>query len=138
MDVKKRFIIILIIGIVLLLGFYLITRSISNLTGFSITSTITGASVQSTGERDILAKCLTEKGIKMYGTYKCGYCNSQKQMFSESFQYIDYIECDSAGENAAPSTCQEAGVNAYPTWIINNKKYEGEQSLNKLKQISEC
>ena len=42
---------------------------------------------------EILAKCLQEKGIKMYGASWCTYTNNQKNMFGESWKYIDYIEC---------------------------------------------
>lgn len=34
---------------------------------------------------DDFAKCLTEKGAKMYGTSWCGHCKNQKALFGDSF-----------------------------------------------------
>jgi hypothetical protein len=118
---------------VIVLAFYA-TSSVSKMTGKTI---ITGASINS-NEAEALAKCLTEKGAKMYGAYWCGHCQNQKQMFGSAFQHIDYIECDSSGENANPVACDEAGIRGYPTWVINGQQYPGEQSFDKLKELTGC
>jgi hypothetical protein len=61
------------------------------------------------------ARSLTESGAKMYGAYWCGHCNSQKKMFGDAWQFIDYVEC-SEQDGSQSDQCAEAGIKAYPTW----------------------
>ena len=82
---------------------------------------------------DNFAKCLTEKEIKIYGTEWCSHCKNQKQTFGNSFQYIDYIDCDKN-----KNECLKSDIQGYLTWEIDGKKYPGEQSLQRLSQLSEC
>ncbi len=94
--------------------------------------------VGSSDKKDTLAKCLTEKGAKMYGADWCSHCKNQKNEFGSSFQYVDYVECDPSGPNANPEACKVTGVEGYPTWIIDGVKYPGEQQLSTLAKISGC
>jgi len=82
---------------------------------------------------DDFAKCLTEKGAKMFGTEWCAHCKDQKKLFGDSFQYIDYIDCDKNEKE-----CDTAGIKGYPTWIIDGEKYEGEQKLSRLASLTGC
>ncbi len=82
---------------------------------------------------DEFAKCLTEKGAVMYGTYWCKYCNAQKREFGDSFKFVDYVECS---EN--PDDCTEKGIQGFPTWIINENKYPGKQPLARLAALTNC
>lgn len=82
---------------------------------------------------DLFAQCLTEQGATMYGTDWCGACQSQKEIFGSSFQYINYVDCD---RNRAE--CQSAGVTGFPTWRINGQSYSGLQQFSNLAQISGC
>ncbi|MBR9683089.1 hypothetical protein GOV03_00955 [Candidatus Woesearchaeota archaeon] len=91
-----------------------------------------GGDVADTG-KDALAKCLTEKGIKMYGTEWCPHCKNQKELFGDSFKQVDYIDCDKR-----KSECAQAGIKGYPTWIIEGEKYPGVQQLGKLATLSNC
>lgn len=93
---------------------------------------VTGKSIES-GQYDVFAQCLTEAGLKMYGTDWCGYCKKQKELFGDSFQYIDYIDCDKNRQE-----CLDAGVKGYPTWKINEQNYPGLQSLERLAELTEC
>lgn len=83
-----------------------------------------------------LAKHLRERGAVMYGSYKCPHCNAQKAMFGDASVYVNYVECDPAGENAKPSLCYSRGIINFPTWEINGSYYEGAKSLQELAQIS--
>ncbi len=87
---------------------------------------------------DSFAQCLTEKGAAMYGAYWCNHCAAQKEMFGKSFKYINYIECDSRGENAKPELCEQAAITGYPTWIIDRKQYKGVQQFETLASITNC
>jgi glutaredoxin len=90
-------------------------------------------SATSPGDYDDFADCLTNKGIKMYGTEWCSHCKDQKELFGKSFKKVDYIDCD-----ARRSECKDAGVNSYPTWIIDGEQYSGTQSLRELVELSDC
>ena len=76
------------------------------------------------GEFDSFAQCLTEKGATMYGTAWCSHCKNQKAAFGSSFQFVDYVDCDQES-----GKCKLAGVESYPTWIIDGEKYPGEQTF---------
>lgn len=72
------------------------------------------------GEYDLFAQCLTDSGAKMYGVYWCSHCAEQKEMFGKSFEFVNYIECDSRGDDANPEACDAAGIQGYPTWIFED------------------
>ena len=90
----------------------------------------TGSAVM-TGQYDDFAKYLTEQGVIMYGTEWCPHCQNQKELFGDSFQYIDYVDCDKN-----PSECSEAGVQGYPTWVIYGQSYAGTLQISRLIQLS--
>ncbi len=79
------------------------------------------------------ANCLTDKGIVMYGTDWCHYCQDQKEMFGTHFGKINYVNCEY--DKAA---CTAAGVRGYPTWAIGGVNYPGVQQLEKLAELSGC
>lgn len=85
------------------------------------------------GKYDYFAKCLTEKGVKMYGTDSCSHCQNQKHDFGKSFKYVDFTNC-----NYAQSVCNLKGITGYPTWIVEEKSYPGEQSFQRLSELTGC
>lgn len=85
------------------------------------------------GKYDEFAKCLTEKGVIMYGTDWCPHCRNQKAMFGKSFRYVNYVNCE-----VEKAKCDIAGIRAYPTWIINGKTYLGTRDLIELANLSGC
>ena len=85
-----------------------------------------------------LAQCLTDKSVTMYGAYWCGHCIDQKNLFGNSFKYVDYIECDERGDNSQPERCQIEGITGYPTWKINGQTISGVISLNELSAMVNC
>ena len=84
-------------------------------------------------ELDNFAQCLTDNEVKMYGTEWCSHCQNQKKLFGKSFKFVDYIDCDKNKD-----VCLSAGIKGYPTWKINGESYPGEQSLERLAQLSGC
>jgi len=80
-----------------------------------------------------LAKCLTEKGIKMYGSIYCPHCAAQKALFGDAFKFVNYVECTNA-ENS--NLC--SGLMGVPAWDIQGQIYYGKQELSKLKELSGC
>jgi uncharacterized membrane protein/glutaredoxin len=74
-----------------------------------------------------LAEHLADKGVLFYGASWCPHCQEQKRMFGPSAKRLPYIECNLAGPTAPQaSACTAAGVDTYPTWVINGRRYVGQ------------
>lgn len=84
---------------------------------------------------DGFAQCLAEKKITMYGAVWCSHCQNQKKLFGSAFKYVPYVECPQETK-----ICTEKGIKGFPTWLTEDGsvKLEGEQSLEKLAEISGC
>lgn len=81
----------------------------------------------------ILAQCLTEKGVKMYGAVWCSHCQRQKKAFGEAFKYITYIECDPKTDLESAKICLNDKVESYPTWrFADGTELIGEQDVEQL------
>ncbi|MBT7102524.1 hypothetical protein HN935_03365 [archaeon] len=85
------------------------------------------------GEYDEFASCLGESGATMYGTEWCHVCRSQKDLFGDSFDFVNYVDCDRQRD-----VCLAALVGGYPTWVIGGESYPGFQSFEKLAELSGC
>ena len=86
---------------------------------------------EATGPEDpmirALAEHLADKGVRFYGASWCPHCQEQKRLFGASARRLPYIECNLAGPNAPQaSACTSAGVQNYPTWIINGRAIAGQ------------
>ena len=93
---------------------------------------------KSTAYSRSLAKHLAETGAKMYGAFWCSHCIEQKETFGAGAE-IPYVECFPNGwERGTPvaDACSAANVEGFPTWVIDGKKLEGEQTLEKLAELS--
>ena len=83
---------------------------------------------------DGFAQCLTDAGARFYGTEWCSHCQAQKEMFGESMEFINFIDCD---QNKAE--CQAIGITGYPTWHFNDKtKLPGRQRFQTLANKTGC
>lgn len=88
---------------------------------------------------DELAKCITNKDAKMYGTFWCHNCTTQKNLFGGSSKYINYIECDPRAENSQAEVCVKKGITAYPTWEFSDKsRLEGVRPMEELAKKTNC
>ena len=85
-----------------------------------------------------LAEHLQETDSTMYGAYWCPHCQEQKDLFGPVFdEAVPYVECSPNGPGAPQAQeCQEAGIQSYPTWIIDGERYRGRQSLEQLAELS--
>ena len=79
-----------------------------------------------------IAKCIASKS-KLYIQLGCHACITQENLFGESYQYLNKIDC-----YYDTQTCINENITATPTWIINGKKYIGVQSIEELQQITNC
>jgi len=86
----------------------------------------------SPGRFDSFAKCLSEKGATMYGAMSwCQYTQKQRAMFGKSFKYLKYEEY-----TEFPAASEK--IRKTPTWIIDDKVYEGVQSFDRLSGVTGC
>jgi hypothetical protein len=98
---------------------------------------ISGCSSSGT-DTEQLAKCLSEKGAKMYGAFWCGHCQDQKAMFGDDWQYVSYVECSTMNYQQTEE-CKQAGITGYPTWEFGDgSRKSGALSFEQLKEKSGC
>ncbi len=91
-----------------------------------------GLAVQNTDVSEEVAKYIGEHSV-LYMRTTCPHCVDQEKMFGENVKYLNMIDGDKA-ENVQKFI--DAGVTEVPTWIINNQKYVGVQSIEKLKELT--
>lgn len=100
---------------------------------------ISACNSKPTGNLDDFAKCITEKGTIFYGAYWCPHCIKNKEMFGNSINYINYVECAIQGSNEQNPICVLEGVKGYPTWkFSDNSTHEGEITLQELSTKTGC
>jgi glutaredoxin len=98
-----------------------------------MTSVLTACGTREAAPFDSFAQCLTDKEVVMYGADTCPHCQTQKKSFKGSFDLVNFVEC-----NSSPKECQDAGIKAYPTWIIDGEASEGRLSLSEIAEKSGC
>lgn len=118
------------IGIIMLVSVAFVIFAINNP---RITANATNIPTKASGVYDEFAKCLYSKGAVMYGTDWCSHCKKQKELFEDSFEYINFVDCDDNKQE-----CLDANVIGYPTWVIDNQNYAGKRSLKELSTLSDC
>jgi hypothetical protein len=86
-----------------------------------------------------LAGRLREAGAAMYGAFWCTHCVAQKEAFgADAAAALPYVECYPGGYRGAGSiarACVDAGVQGFPTWIINGQAIEGDWPLPYLEAV---
>jgi hypothetical protein len=91
------------------------------------------------GKLDDFATCIKSSGAKFYGAFWCPHCQNQKAEFGSSAHLLPYIECSTPDGKSQNATCNDAGIQGYPTWIFpDGHKETGEQSLQKLADATSC
>ncbi|MBS3072976.1 C2H2-type zinc finger protein [Candidatus Pacearchaeota archaeon] len=91
------------------------------------------------GKYDDFAQCLTDNNVTMYGAWWCNHCQDQKDLFGDSWQYVNYIECSTPDGNAQLPVCTNAGIGGYPTWELSNgSRIDRVLTLKYLSQITNC
>ncbi len=98
-----------------------------------------GKEKSSSALMDDFAKCLTEKGAVMYGTFWCPHCAKTKKLFGSSFNYINYIECDPRGDNEQSILCISKSIDKYDTWEFSDgTRIIIEPTLEQFSQKTGC
>lgn len=92
-------------------------------------------------KHDTFARCLKNRGVKMYGAYWCPHCQEQKEKFGASFEYAPYIECGIEGNlHGVAQVCKDEGIKHYPTWQFppTGERVEHIFSLEELSDRTGC
>lgn len=74
--------------------------------------------------------CIADNS-ELYVQLGCHACETQEKLFGENYQYLNIIDCFYELDK-----CEE--ITHAPTWIIDDKKYTGVQSIEKLKELTGC
>jgi glutaredoxin len=86
-----------------------------------------------------IAKCLTQKGVTMYGAVWCSHCKRQKDRFKDAFQYINYIECDPHTNPEQAKICLDKKIEGVPSWEFPDGSIErGEKEVQELAEKAGC
>jgi hypothetical protein len=92
-------------------------------------------------KHDALARCLKDRGVKMYGAWWCPHCQEQKEKFGASFEYAPYIECGIEGDvHGKSQACKDDNISHYPTWQFPpaGERVERVFSLQELSDRTGC
>jgi hypothetical protein len=90
---------------------------------------------------DDFARCLTARGVKMYGAWWCPHCVEEKEKFAASFAYVSYVECGIKGDlHGQSQACKDANIKNYPTWQFppTGERVERVFSLEELSDRTGC
>lgn len=82
-------------------------------------------------ESDVpLGELLTKSDATCYGAEWCGFTKKQLSELSDEASAFTYVDCE-----VEKDRCNDAGINAFPTWTINGKRHEGFMSKPRLQQV---
>ena len=105
----------------------------ANLAISSYTQTYTGQAISKQSDTEAFARCLTSRGVVMYGHGQEESTMLQKQMFGNTFWYVNYVDCERQTEY-----CESKGISSFVTWEKNGKKFGGALDFKDLSLISGC
>lgn len=86
--------------------------------------------------------CLEKNGVKMYGMFTCGHCNTQKKSLGPKaeleFDRV-YVECSPYVDDNQSLDCIANDINRVPTWIFSEDVVvEGFIDMERLQELSGC
>lgn len=85
------------------------------------------------------AQCLTDKGAVLYGAFWDSSTKKQMDYFGADVVDINYVECGVQGDyRAQEQVCQDAGILAFPTWVISGVKHMGIHTAEHLAALTGC
>jgi len=84
------------------------------------------------GTQEQTAICIGKNSV-VYIQLGCHACESQEKLFGDTYKYINEVDCFYEREK-----CSNEEIRVTPTWVINEQKYEGVQSIEKLKELTGC
>lgn len=122
-EAKKSTKVLLKLGliIVLIVIFFLASSAITKYTGYLVI-----------GEKDETERgiCLKQQDITLYINSE----DTGKTLSAIGLEYLEYVKIMNCIENK--KFCSSKGVDAFPTWIINNERIKGD--FEELLEHTEC
>lgn len=95
-----------------------------------ITISVVIINSRSNGVSKEITECIG-KNSELYTQLGCHACQVQEEMFGKNSQYLNVIDCWYERDKCF-------NIQYTPTWIINNQKYTGLQTIEKLKELTGC
>ncbi|MBL7051868.1 MAG: vitamin K epoxide reductase family protein, partial [Nanoarchaeota archaeon] len=94
--------------------------------------------VQAEQNYNDFAQCLTDSGLVIYSSSQCGACAYQEDLFGDSYELLNVVECHPASEDYNPELCNEREISATPTWIleVEGEEFEREIGYQNFEQLS--
>ena len=94
-------------------------------------------------QRNALARCMTEKGWRLYASATCPHCLKQREILGDAYSLIDSIECYAHAPNSQVELCVEKKILKVPAWSLEKegkvlKRVTGAYPLKKLAELSGC
>lgn len=120
-----RLLITILLLTFLIIVFYFITRSITIHTGFFISD-------NSNKENDFLA-CLNEKKMLIFINSEDSSGSLQRLRI---YEYLDKFEIYNCARNN--NLCLLENIDYFPTFLIENKKIEGDMDVIVLSEMTKC
>tara|TARA_B110000046_G_scaffold175391_1_gene200016 strand:+ start:535 stop:915 length:381 start_codon:yes stop_codon:yes gene_type:complete len=77
-----------------------------------------------------LADRLKSANAICFGAEWCGFTKKQLAETQSLTGAYSYVDCETD-----KNKCKSAGINAYPTWVINGKKHEGFMTSKRLSDV---
>ena len=77
-------------------------------------------------------QCIADNSILIVSK-TCSHCENQRSILGDSEPLFNIIFIDEQ-----PEVMDQYDLRAVPTWIINNEKITGVQSVEKLKELTGC
>jgi len=77
-----------------------------------------------------VAKWIGEHSV-LYIQAGCSHCVDQENLFGENVKFLTTVDCLEETQK-----CIDDEIEGTPTWIIDNQKYVGVQSIEKLKELT--
>ncbi|RLG27117.1 hypothetical protein DRN76_00490 [Methanosarcinales archaeon] len=80
-----------------------------------------------------LVRELSSQGWVIYIINDCEWCNKQKEVFGDAFEYLNYVNCDED-----ETACVNAKIKKIPCWVSpNGTHYTGYQTLSRLSELAD-
>ncbi|MBN2881558.1 SurA N-terminal domain-containing protein [Candidatus Woesearchaeota archaeon] len=85
---------------------------------------------------DSFAKCLSSKGVVVYGVYNDIFTKRQADAFGKSLQYLNYVECKDPSTGRMKEECSD--MTTFPTWKISDSFATGFLTIDYLSDLTGC
>jgi len=126
MDIKKRILATVGIVVVLIIGFYFITGTISKYTGYFVSDDILD-------KKSDFEVCLAEKDITLYINSENSDVTLKYMRLKEYFDEIDIFNCLRNNR-----VCLNNNIRTFPSWKIEGRIIPKDISFSELAQYSGC